>query len=495
MVKSESDKHHNPPEATVTRTVNDEYDLAVIGSGGAAFAAAIKASVLGKRVAMVERGTVGGTCVNTGCVPSKALLAAAEARHVARDAGRFPGLRAVDVPVDMPSLAAGKQDLVAGMRAEKYLDLIADYGWDLHRGTATFTGSAEDPLLNIVFPDGQQQRIRAAHYLVATGSSPWAPAVEGLEESGYLTSTTAMELAEVPESLLVIGGGFVALEQAQLFARLGSKVTMLVRSRLASAEEPEAGEALASVFADEGIRVVRGAVPEKITRDAEGAVSVNVTVAGGAREFTGSHLLVATGRRAVTSGLNLARVGVVLGARGEIPVDDTLATTHPRIWAAGDVTGHPEFVYVAAAHGALAVENAFTAGTRKIDYRHLPRVAFTSPALAAVGMTDKEASRAGITCECRLLPLEYVPRSVVNRDTRGFIKIVAEKATGRILGITAVAKEAGDLAAAGVYILEGGMSVDQVAHLWSPYLTMAEGLKIAAQTYTTDIMRLSCCAS
>lgn len=485
----------NPGKATMAETKEPDYDLAVIGSGGAAFAAAIRASGLGKRVAMVERGTIGGTCVNTGCVPSKALLAAAEARNVALDAGRFPGLGSADVPVDMAALVAGKQDLVDGMRSGKYLDLIAGYGWDLHQGDASFTGSADQPELAIAFPDAQPIRIRAAHYVVATGSSPWAPAVEGLEETGYLTSTTAMELTEVPESLLVIGGGYVALEQAQLFARLGSKVTMLVRSRLASAEEPEAGQTLAEVFADEGIRVVRRAVPERVTRDAGGAVSVTVTVAGGTREFEGTHLLVATGRRPVTAGLHLPDVGVVLGAKGEIPVADTLATANSRIWAAGDVTGHPEFVYVAAAHGALAVENAFTAAGRKIDYRHLPRVAFTSPALAAVGLTDRQASEAGIACECRVLPLEFVPRALVSRDTRGFIKIVAEKATGRILGITAVGKEAGDLAAAGVYILEGGLSVDEVAHLWAPYLTTAEGLKIAAQTYSTDISRLSCCAS
>jgi mercuric reductase len=437
--------------------------------------------------------------VNTGCVPSKALLAAAEARHVALDAGRFPGLSSgvssVGAPVDMPALAAGKRDLVESMRSEKYLDLIADCGWDLHQGHASFAGSGEDPSLDIVFPDRQPKRVRAAQYIVATGSSPWVPALAGLEQTGYLTSTTAMDLDEIPDTLVVIGGGFVAVEQAQLFARLGSKVIMLVRSHLASAEEPEAGQALAEVFADEGIRVVRGAVPEKVTRDDDGGVTVAATVAGVTSEFNGTHLLVATGRRPVTSGLNLTAVGVAVGANGEIPVDDALATTNPRIWAAGDVTGHREFVYLAAAHGALAVENAFTAATRKIDYRHLPRVAFTSPALAAVGMTDRQANEAGIACECRVLPLEYVPRALVNRDTRGFIKIVAEKESGRILGITAVAKEAGDLAAAGVYILEAGMSVGQVANLWAPYLTMAEGLKIAAQTYTTDISRLSCCAS
>ncbi|OZB89344.1 MAG: mercuric reductase, partial [Microbacterium sp. 14-71-5] len=180
---------------------------------------------------------------------------------------------------------------------------------------------------------------------------------------------------------------------------------------------------------------------------------------------------------------------------GQVLVDDTLATANPRIWAAGDVAGHREFVYVAASHGALAVENAFNGAGRPVDYRHLPRVTFTTPALAAVGMTDQEANAAGIRCECRVLPLEYVPRALVNRDTRGFIKIVADADTRRIVGITAVAKDAGDLAAAGVYILEAGMTVEQVASLWSPYLTMAEGIRIAAQSFATDVSRLSCCAS
>ncbi|HEY1157381.1 MAG TPA: FAD-dependent oxidoreductase, partial [Arthrobacter sp.] len=291
-------------------------------------------------------------------------------------------------------------------------------------------------------------------------------------------------------------GGYVALEQAQLFARLGAEVTMLVRSRLASAEEPEASRALMSVFADEGIRVVRRAAVSSVRTDpATGGIIATAAISGGLEEFRAARILVATGRRPVTDGLNLAAVGVKTGDGGEILVNSQLASSNDRIWAAGDVTGHREFVYVAAAHGSLAVENAFNNTGREVDYRHLPRVTFTSPALAAVGMTDKEANAAGIRCECRVLPLEYVPRALVNRDTRGFIKMVADASTGRIVGITAVGKEAGDLAAAGVYILEAGMSVDQVANLWSPYLTMAEGIKIAAQSFTTDISKLSCCAS
>ncbi|GAA3836364.1 mercury(II) reductase [Nocardioides panacisoli] len=479
-----------------------KVDLAIVGSGGAAFAAAIHATKLGRSVVMIERATLGGTCVNTGCVPSKALLATAEVRHVAGDAGRFPGIAASAADVDMPALIAGKQALVESMRAEKYADVAAAYGWPIVQGDATFTGTGDAPALDVARTDGTTETVEAGHYLVATGSQPWIPPIDGLagpeNPSGveYLTSTTAMELDEVPESLLVLGGGYVALEQAQLFARLGSKVTMLVRSRLASREEPEASKALIGVFTDEGIRVVRRATATSVRRDeTTGEVVATATVSGGTQEFRASRLLVALGRRPVTHGLNLEAVDVKTGDLGEMVVDDRLSSSNPRIWAAGDVTGHREFVYVAASHGTMIVENAFAGADREVDYRHLPRVTFTSPALGSVGMTEAEVLAAGIACDCRVLPLEYVPRALVNRDTRGFIKIVADAATGQILGLTAVAKDAGELAAAGVYLLEAGMSVDQVAHQWAPYLTMAEGIKIACQSFTTEVSMLSCCAS
>lgn len=473
----------------------EKYDLAIVGSGGGAFAAAIRATGLGKRVVMVERGTIGGTCVNTGCVPSKALLAAAEARHVAVDSARFPGVSASAGPVDMPALIEGKSALVESMRTEKYVDLSADYGWALVEGNAWFAGTMDAPLLQVASLTGGVHAIEAEHYLVATGASAYVPPVPGLAEAGYLTSTTAMELNEVPESLLVLGGGYVALEMAQLFSRLGTRVTMLVRSRLASPEEPETSKALAAVFADEGIRVVPRATLDSVERDGtNGGIIAAASVAGGKEVFRADRLLVATGRRPVTEGLNLDSVGVKTGAAGEVVVDSSLATSNPRIWAAGDVTGHREFVYVAAAHGAMAVDNAFIEAGAEVNYRHLPRVTFTSPAIGAVGMTEKDVVAAGIRCDCRVLPLEYVPRAVVNRDTRGFIKVVADRDTGRILGISAVAKDAGELAAAGVYILEAGMTTTQVASAWSPYLTMAEGIRIACKAFTADVTKLSCCA-
>ncbi|PKQ23723.1 MAG: mercury(II) reductase [Actinobacteria bacterium HGW-Actinobacteria-5] len=474
--------------------MQSRVDLAVIGSGGAAFAAAIHATTVGKSVVMVERGTFGGTCVNNGCVPSKALIAAAEARHVAADAGsRFPGITTTAGPVDMLALIAGKRDLVETMRAEKYVDVADAYGWPVRQGDAGFAGTPDAPVLYVTAADGTVETIEAAHYLIATGSRPWAPPIEGLDETGYLTSTSAMELSAVPDSLLVLGGGSVAVEMAQLFARLGSKVTMLVRSRLASKEEPEVSKTLQEVFADEGIRVVGRAVPTRVTRDAgTGQVVVTAEVSGGEQEFRADQILVALGRRPATEGLNLDTVGVNTGDARQVLVTDQLRTSNPRVWAAGDVTGHPEFVYVAARHGTLAAENAFTEADTAIDYTRLPRVMFTSPAVGAVGMTEKETVAAGIRCVCRVLPLHYVPRAVVNRDTRGFIKIVASADTGEILGLTAVAADAGELAAAGVHIL--GKTIAQVANAWAPYLTMTEGIRIAAKAFTTDVSKLSCCA-
>ncbi|WP_072689143.1 mercury(II) reductase [Rhodococcus marinonascens] len=470
-----------------------DYDLAVIGSGGGAFAAAIAARRKGKSVVMVERGTVGGTCVNTGCVPSKALLAAAEARRGATDGPRFPGIHTEAGPVDFPALIGGKDTLVQSMRADKYVDLAADYGWDIITGTARFTGD-DAPALHVDLADGGTDRIEAAHYLIATGSSPWAPPIEGLHETGYLTSTTAMDLDHQPTTMLVIGGGYVALEQAQLFARLGTEVTMAVRSRLASHEEPEVSAAIEDIFTDEGITVHTHTRIVAVARDGDRMRATVRGADGGERDVHTDQLLVATGRRPVTEALDLASVGVKTGEHGQVVVDEYLRTTNPRIWAAGDVTGDPQYVYVAAAHGTLIADNAFDNAERSIDNRHLPKVTFTSPAIASVGMTDAQAAEAGLPCDCRVLPLAYVPRAVANRDTRGLVKLVAHADTGQLLGAHLIAEGAGEIITAATYALTAGMTIDQIAHTWHPYLTMSEALKLAAQTFTRDVTTLSCCA-
>ena len=461
------------------------YDLAIVGSGGAGFAAAIAAKRRGLAVLMIESGTVGGTCVNVGCIPSKALLAAGEARRVALEQ-RFPGIDTQAGPVDMPALMAGQRRIVDSLRQEKYLDLSQSYGWEIVQGSARFVPG---PALQV-----GGERIEADHYLVATGASPWVPPVEGLGGGPYLTSATALQLDRVPESLLVVGGNYVGLELGQLFAHLGSRVIVAeALPRLAPTEEPEISAGIAQVLADDGIEVVVSAPCAGVSWD---GTRPRVRLVGAAqREVTAEMLLMATGRRPNTAELGLEEVGVELGPRGEVMVDSRLQTANRRIWAGGDVTGAPQFVYVAGAHGTTVVENAFFAGDRTMDYRHLPRVTFTSPAIAAVGLTDEEAMASGVRCSCSVLPLAYVPRAIVNRDTRGLVKIVADAVSRRVLGIHILAEGAGDMVLAATYALEAGMTVEQLATSWCPYLTMAEGIKLAAQAFDVDVTQLSCCAA
>lgn len=460
------------------------YDLAILGAGSAAFSAAIRARQKQLTVVMVERGEVGGTCVNVGCIPSKALLAAAEARHTA-DAQRFPGIHTDAAAVSMASLVQSKDAIVSGLRRDKYIDLAREYGWEILRGTARF---AAGPVLEV---DGRT--IDAKHYLVATGSAPWLPPIEGLGDVPYLTSTTAMDLQDIPESLIVVGGNYIGLELGQLFARLGSRVTMVeALDRIAPQEEPDISRVLTDVLGEEGLVVFTSA---KVTRARRDGSDVVVTLDRGARtdDLRASRLLIAAGRRAQTSTLNLEAVSVKSGAKGEIVVNEHLRTTSERIWAAGDVTGHPQFVYVAGVHGTLVVDNAFDGAGRTIDYRTLPRVTFTTPNIASVGTTEEEARQSGLDCEGRSIPLDLVPRALVNRDTRGIVKIVAERNTGIVRGIHMLAPNAGDAILAGVYAIECGMTVQRLANVWCPYLTISEGIKLAAQAFTMDVAKLSCC--
>ncbi len=472
------------------------YDLAVIGSGGGAFAAAIAARRKNKTVVMIERATVGGSCVNTGCVPSKALLAAAEARHVSLRE-RFPGIAVAPFRVDLPQVVDAKRELVTSLRTEKYVDLAAEYGWDILAGAARFGATASGPTVEVERTGGGSTTVTAEHFLIATGSAPWAPPIDGLTEAGYLTSTTAMELDVLPESMIVVGGNAVGLEQAQLWSHLGVKVTVIeALDRLAPFEEPEIGTTLAETFTAEGIGVILGATVAAAIRDI-GGYQVTLAAGDGRQPTTlcAEQLLIAAGRRPVTEGLNLPDVGVKVGAHGEVVADNQLRTDNPRIWAAGDVTGHPQFVYVAGAHGALVADNAFDNAGRTMDYSHLPRVTFTTPPIAAVGLTDEQARQQGMDRECRVLSLEHVPRALVNRDTHGLVKIVAEADTGRVVGISMLAEGASDAIQAAVYAVHAGMTTSKMAQIWAPYLTMAEALKLAAQTFTRDVAKLSCCAS
>ncbi|GGC14288.1 MULTISPECIES: mercury(II) reductase [Cellulomonadaceae] len=457
-----------------------DVDLAVVGSGGAAMAAAITARQAGHSVVLIERGVLGGTCVNIGCVPSKTLLAAAGARHSALT-NPFDGAPTSAGGVDLRALVQQKDELIEQLRGAKYADVAAAYGFEVVPGHAGFLD--RDTLAVEGTP------LRAQAYVVATGAEPAVPELAGLDGVDWLTSTTAMELDQVPRSLVLIGGGYVGLEQAQLFAHLGARVSLV--GRVAPRAEPELAERLRAVFADDGIGVLE---EHAVAVSVDGGEVVVRTASGVV--VRGERLLIATGRAARTDGLGLAAAGVDVDERGFVVTDEFQRTTNPRVYAAGDVSGAPQYVYVAAAAGRAAAANALAGpdgpGAR-VDYTGLPTVVFTNPQLASAGLSEKEALERGHDCTSRVLNLSEVPRALVNRDTRGTVKIVADAATGKVLGVHALADSAGEIMLAATYAIRAGMTVDDIADTWAPYLTMAESLRIAAGLFRNQ-MPTSCCA-
>lgn len=462
--------------------------LLIVGGGSAAFAAATRAVETGAgRVTIVNAGLpIGGTCVNVGCVPSKTLIRVAESIHKANTIP-FRGPAGSARVTDFQSLMRQKQELVEELRQAKYLDVVGDLPEvRIVDGQARFTGA------RTVEVNGGS--ITADLVLIATGSSPFVPPIPGLAESGFLTSQTAFELEEQPESLLLLGGSYIALECAQLFARLGTPVTILQRSdRILPNERPDLTEALTGYLREEGIEVITGVDIGKVERS--GGVTVTARREDGERfSRRASHLLVATGRIPNTAGLDLEKAGVKLGETGAIQVEETLRTTAPGVYAAGDVIGGDQFVYTAAYEGALAAANAFTDDVQERDYTALGRVIFTDPQVAAVGLDEAQAGAAGFDADTATLPLSHVPRCLVARDTRGFIKLIRERSTDRLIGARILAPEGGELLMEVALAIRHHITVTELRSRFHPYLTLGEGIKLAAITFGKDPGKLSCCA-
>lgn len=461
-------------------------DLAVIGAGSAGFAAAIRAAELGARVTLVGHGTIGGTCVNIGCVPSKTLIRAAEALHGARAAARFAGISGEAHLHDWSAVVAQKDALVASLRQSKYVDVLRQYNTISYtEGPARFTAEGIDV-------DGVSAK--PGRIIITTGASPTAPPIPGMDGVPWLSSTTALALDHLPASLLVIGGGFVGCELGQMFARVGVRVTITCRSRLLPQAEPEISDALTGYLRTEGIEVRCGGAYEAIQQTANG---VALTLRGSddrADVVRAERVLVATGRRPNTGGLGLSEVGIGLDSRGGIRVDDRLRTTRPDTYAAGDVTGRDMFVYMAAYGAKIAAENALKGDSRRYDNTTMPEVTFTDPQVATVGLTEAAARARGLDVSTSMIRLDQVPRALAARDTRGLVKLVAKRETGRLLGAHMLAPEAGDSIQTATLAIKHGLSAADLADTIFPYLTMVEALKLAALGFTKDVAKLSCCA-
>jgi mercuric reductase len=462
------------------------YDLVVVGAGSAGFSAAITAAELGAQVALVGHGTIGGTCVNFGCVPSKALIRAVGAAHGARDAaGRFAGVESSARIADWGALAAQKDALVAALRQAKYADLLPSYN-----GITYIEGEAR--LVDGGVAAGGR-RLATDRVVLATGARPALPAIPGIETIAALDSTTALALDALPRSMIVLGAGYVGVELAQTFARAGVAVTLVCRSRLLPEAEPEISAALTRYLAEEGLTLLRGVHYGHVARSAAG-VALTIMRDGRSETLAAERLLVTTGRAPNTGGMGLAEMGVALSPSGAILVDDRMRASRPGIYAAGDVTGRDPFVYMAAYGARLAARNALNGDSLRYDSGAMPAVVFSDPQVASVGLTEARARAAGHEVRTSVLTLDHLPRALAARDTRGLIKLVADGRTRRLLGAHILAPEGADAIQTAAMAIRGGLTIDDLVETIFPYLTTVEGLKLAAQAFDKDVTRLSCCA-
>lgn len=474
---------------------DNHFDLVILGSGSTAFAAALRAQELGKTSVMTEERTIGGTCVNRGCLPSKNLI---EAARLIYDAAhpRYPGLVPCEMKFDFRELIRQKDDVVHDYRKKKYESLVGGQ-FSIEKGHVEFVDA------HTVEVSGK--RLTGEKILIATGSRSVLPPIEGLESVRYLTSDLLtndepMELTECPKSLLIVGGGYIALELGQMFSRFGTEVTILERNPqlLAHGYEPETGQTIGEIFAEEGIHVVTSATVRVVRVDGNEVVAT-VQIENDSREFRAEKILVATGRRPNTDKIAIEKAGVSVGEQGQVTVDENLRTNISHIFAAGDVVGSEQGSQMATpvgSHdGGIAALNALSNGElQAINHRVIPRTIFTDPQIAVVGMTEEEAIRAGHQCWCNTLPMSLVPRAGAIRDTEGIIKMVADAKTDEVLGVTIIGNSAGEVIHEAAMALRFRAKLNDFIDLLHVYPTMAEALKIVAISRYKNPEKLSCCA-
>ena len=477
-------------QKSFTRSSNghsaNDFDLIVIGAGSGGFAAAIKAFDLGAKVALIGNGPLGGTCVNVGCIPSKALIRASAAWH---NAGHHPfeGVNTNQEKLDWNTIREQKNELVSDMQESKYVDVLAAYPEISYiEGIAHFTKDGRLQVGDKVY--------KANRYIVATGGHPHMLPIPGIEEATPLNSTSLMELEDLPQSMIILGGRAVALELGQSMARFGVDVLILQRStRLLPDHEPEIGRAIKDYFEQEGIAVITGVEIDRLSRDGNSQI-VHARVMGKEKEFSAEKIFMALGRNANTKDLGLENVNVDLDENGAIIVNQYQQSSNSTIHAIGDVTNNPEFVYVAAAGGSIAAQNALSDTSKALDLSAMPSVVFTDPQIATVGLTEAQARKEGFQVKVSKVELKHVARAQTARDLRGFIKLIADEKSNKLLGAHIIAAEAGEVIQSATLAIKFGISIQDLTDTLFPYLTQVESFKIAAIAFDKDVEMLSCCA-
>lgn len=480
---------------------NNQFDLIIIGGGSAAFSAAIKAESLGLTTLMVNGGLdFGGTCVNVGCVPSKNLIRAGETAYHATHSN-FAGIQPKGVDIDFAQVIKDKKKLVATLQEKKYMDVVSDFeNLTMLKGWATFIDkNTIEVRSEEVSPMG---RFRGAKFLIATGATTNIPIIEGLNEIDYLTNVSLFDLEEKPDSLTIMGAGYIGLEIAMAYNRLGVKVRIIeFTDRVLRTQTPDISEALETQMRKEGIEILPNFRAVKFEKNGnETLIHCKCPDGSFTKIVEKGKVVIATGTKPNTDTLGLENIGLALTKSGHIAVNEKMETNLPHVYAAGDCTNTPAFVYTAAAEGKAAVEFAFSpplegeAG-RGLDYSSLPWVVFTDPQVAGAGLDEAQAEAQGIPFEVSKLELKDVPRAIAANDTRGFIKLIRNTETDKLIGARVVAPEGGELIQQLSMAIKYGITVKDLAESFYPYLTLGEGIKLTAITFGKDVAKLSCCAS
>ncbi len=451
----------------------DEYDLLVIGAGAAGSTAASMAAEQGHRVALVERDKLGGTCLNYGCDPTKALLHVARLLHDARDARRF-GLRISQAEADWEVVQGYVRRVIetirGGTRDEAEASL-REQGIDLFMGEATFLSPHEVKV--------GEETLRAARILLATGASPVVPECTGFAEAGYITNEEAVSLPKLPRSLAIVGGGPIGLEFAQLFHRFGVEVTVLEQMpALLGKDDRELADMLCGMLGKEGIRLETSVDLRRVERTEEGKRLTIKPDGKDEEQLEVDEILLATGRRPQYDALQIEKAGIETNEKGLV-LSDTLQTSVPHIWAAGDVTRDYPFTHVASEHGKLALRNAFSEKPEPFNHSAIPWATYTDPALAHVGQTEEQLREAGAKYRVGRVSLEKLDRAIAEGETRGLVKLLVD-GDGKILGGHILAPGAGEMIAPVVLAMRQGLPASVLAETILPYPTMTEAVRWAA---------------
>ncbi|HEX5441068.1 MAG TPA: mercuric reductase [Ktedonobacterales bacterium] len=450
----------------------EQYDCLILGSGQAGGPLATALAQAGRKTAIVERVHVGGTCINEGCTPTKTMVASARVAYLARRAADY-GVGVGEVTVDMKRVRQRKREIVESFRGGSERRLEGKPNLALIYGEARFTGPKT---VQIMLPSGEKRELAAGTIFINTGERPADPNVPGLDPARTLNSTSIMELDIVPSHLLVIGGGYVSLEFAQMFRRFGSQVTIIQRGRqLLGREDSDVAEAVARILAEDGIEILLNSAPTGATSTGEG-VTLHVKTPDGERDLIGSHVLVAAGRVPNTEALNLAAAGVATNERGYIQVNERLETSAPGIYALGDVKGPPAFTHISYDDFRIIRTNLLEGGSATTTDRLVPYTVFIDPQLGRVGLGEEEARKQGRNIKVAKMPMSYVARADEVDETRGFMKAVVDAGTRQILGCAILGIEGGELMAMVEIAMLGRLPYTVLRDAVLAHPTLAESL-------------------